>query len=95
MKIFRGNLWIFRCDANSRQQIVILTNDFALAERAFRAKWSRALSSRWVQTTCALVHLSSGPVRSSLGRFVDAPLARLARRLPGAQGWTKPVRETV
>ena len=71
------------------------TNDFGLAERAFRAKWSRALSSRWVQTTCALVHLSSGPVRSSLGRFVDAPLARLARRLPGAQGWTKPVRETV
>jgi hypothetical protein len=63
---------------------------FAAAENAFRAKWSRALTPRWMQTTCSLVHLSGDHVRNSLGRVVDAPLARLARRLPGARGWKQP-----
>lgn len=66
------------------------SRDFDIAERAFRDKWSRALSPRWVQTTCALVRLSGGSIRNSFGRAVDAPLARLARRLPGARGWNKP-----
>jgi hypothetical protein len=64
--------------------------DFDIAEQAFRAKWSRALSPRWIQTTCALMRLSGGTVRNSIGRVVDAPLSRLARRLPGARGWKKP-----
>jgi hypothetical protein len=66
---------------------------FAAAEHAFRTKWSRALTPRWVQTTCSLVHLTGDPVRSSIGRVVDAPLARLARRLPGARGW-KPTQKS-
>jgi hypothetical protein len=60
---------------------------FAAAEDAFRNKWARALTPRWIQTTCSLVHLSGDPVRNSIGRVVDGPLARLARRLPSARGW--------
>ncbi|MEQ1652129.1 MAG: hypothetical protein ABL897_06560 [Hyphomicrobium sp.] len=60
---------------------------FAVAEEAFRAKWSRALTPRWVQTTCSLIHLAGGPVSNSIHRVVDAPVARLLRRLPGARGW--------
>ncbi|MFN0218015.1 MAG: hypothetical protein ACKVP4_04265 [Hyphomicrobium sp.] len=62
--------------------------DFDVAELEFRAKWSRALQPRWIQTTCSLVYLSGAPWRSILGRFTDGPIARIARRLPGAQGWT-------
>ncbi len=62
-------------------------HDFAIAEAAFRSKWSRALAPRWMQTTCSLLHLTGDPVRSVIGRFVDAPLARLSRRMPGARGW--------
>jgi hypothetical protein len=65
---------------------------FAEAERAFRAKWSAALSPRWIQTTCSLVHISGTPARAAIGRLIDAPLARLVRRLPGARGWKKPQR---
>lgn len=63
---------------------------FAASENAFRNKWSRALTPRWVQTTCSLVHLSGDPMRHSIGRVVDGPLARIARRLPGARGWKPP-----
>ena len=66
---------------------------FAIAEEAFRNKWSRALTPRWMQTTCSLMHLSGDPVRNSIGRVVDGPLARLARRLPGARGW-KPTQKS-
>lgn len=69
--------------------------DFAAAEAAFRAKWSRALTPRWVQTTCSLVHLSGGPIGGLLGRVVDERFAKLARRLPHAQGWKKPGRAPV
>ena len=62
-------------------------HDFAIAEAAFRAKWSRALSPRWLQTTCSLLHLTGDPVRRVIGRFIDAPMARLSRRMPGARGW--------
>lgn len=65
---------------------------FAAAEQAFRSKWSRALTPRWLQTTCSLVHLTGGPVRNSIGRVVDAPLARIAKRLPGARGWKAPAK---
>lgn len=63
---------------------------FAVAEQAFRNKWSRALTPRWVQTTCSLVHLSGGAMRNLIGRVIDQPLARLARRLPGVRGWKQP-----
>lgn len=67
--------------------------DFDLAEKAFRSKWSAALKPRWIQTTCALVHISGAPGRSKLGHVIDRPLARLARRLPRARGWTSASRE--
>ena len=62
-------------------------NSFAAAEAAFRIKWSQALSPRWLQTTCSLMHLTGAPLRHTIGRVVDGPLARLSRRLPRAQGW--------
>jgi hypothetical protein len=62
-------------------------HSFAIAETAFRAKWTRALTPRWVQTTCSLIHLTGAPARNAIGRLIDAPLARLARRLPSARGW--------
>ena len=62
---------------------------FAVAEAQFRTKWSRALTPRWLQTTCALVHLSGGQVGGFLGRVFDDPFAKLVRRLPSARGWNK------
>lgn len=55
--------------------------NFAEAERAFVAKWSRALQGGWMQTTCSLTHLSGDPLRRGIGRLLDAPLAKLKRRL--------------
>lgn len=60
---------------------------FAAAEIDFRTKWSKALAPRWMQTTCALVHLSGNPARHTFGRLIDSPLSRIARRLPNARGW--------
>ena len=54
---------------------------FAAAERAFVAKWSRTVSPRWMQTTCTLVHLTNNPVRRIIGRLIDAPIAKITRRL--------------
>ena len=64
--------------------------DFTASENAFRAKWSKAFTPRWVQTTCALVHLSGGAVGGFLGRVVDEPFSKLARRMPKARGSTAP-----
>jgi hypothetical protein len=63
--------------------------DFYEAEQAFVTKWSKALEPRWIQTTCSLVHLTGGPVRASLGRLIDRPVARLLRRLPGSRGFKR------
>ncbi len=63
--------------------------DFHDAERAFTAKWSKALRPRWIQTTCSLVHVTGDPLRSSLGRVLDKPVARLLRRLPGGRGFKR------
>lgn len=54
---------------------------FAEAERAFVAKWSRALEGGWMQTTCSLTHLSGDPLRREIGRLINAPFAKLKRRL--------------
>jgi len=62
---------------------------FAAMETAFRDKWSKALRPRWLQTTCALVGLSGSLLGRKLGRIAEAPLARLAKRLPSASGWTR------
>lgn len=65
---------------------------FAAAEIDFRIKWSKALSPRWLQTTCALVHLAGSPTRHTFGRLLDGPFARLARRLPKSRGF-KPAKK--
>ncbi len=63
---------------------------FTEMENAFRAKWSRVLGPRWVQTTCSLVRLTGDPLGQLAGRLVEGPFRKLSRRLPGAAGWTRP-----
>ncbi len=59
-------------------------------EHRFRAKWSRALAPRWMQTTCSLLRLSGDTIGQITGRLAEAPFRKLSRRLPTAAGWTKP-----
>ncbi len=61
--------------------------DFSAMEAAFRTKWERAMSPRWIQTTCSLIRLSGDPVGGFLGRIASKPFAKISRRLPGARGW--------
>lgn len=63
--------------------------DFYAMEQAFIAKWAKALSPRWLQTTCALLHLSGDPVGNLIGRFASKPVSKIMRRMPGARGWTR------
>lgn len=63
--------------------------DFDAAQAAFRDKWCRALSPRWLQTTCSLVRISGSPIGHRLGRIIERPFARLARHRWSARGWTK------
>ena len=62
-------------------------------EAAFRAKWSRALAPRWMQTTCSLLHLAGNPLGQLAGRLAETPYRKLSRRLPGAAGWTNGQRD--
>ena len=62
---------------------------FAAAEEAFRAKWSRALRPRFLQTTCALVSLGGDRITGLLSRVAAPQIARITRRLPSASGWTR------
>lgn len=66
------------------------SEDFYKAELAFQQKWSRALSPRWLQTTCALLRLSGAPGGGLIQRYAAKPFAKIARRLPGARGWSGP-----
>jgi hypothetical protein len=59
---------------------------FRDAERAFVAKWNRALRPRCIQTTCTLLAVSGGRLAHLLGT-VSVPMAKLSRRLPLARGW--------
>lgn len=54
---------------------------FTAAEDAFRAKWSRALRPRWVQTTCSLLRISGDRVGAAAGRVAERPYSRLLRKL--------------
>ena len=62
------------------------SESFYEAEAAFRAKWSRALSPRWIQTTCALVRLSGDPIGNFAGRLAGQPFAAIVRRLSRTRG---------
>lgn len=61
---------------------------FAAMEEAFRAKWCKALRTRYLQTTCALVSLAGDSLSELIGRVAGPPLARISKRLPSAAGWT-------
>lgn len=63
--------------------------DFFAMEQAFLAKWANALSPRWIQTTCALLHVSGAPVGQLIGKYVAKPASKILRRMPGAAGWTR------
>ena len=63
--------------------------EFHGAEAAFRQKWSRALRSRWLQTTCTLVPISGDRLDRLIGGVAGGAVAGIARRLPTARGWTK------
>jgi hypothetical protein len=67
---------------------------FHAAEEAFRAKWTRALRSRWIQTTCSLVNISGPPLGQLFGRIVRRPLAHISKRIHQAHGWTPEERVT-
>ncbi len=62
---------------------------FEAAEAAFRDKWSRALETRWMQTTCSLVRLSGDKIGQIAARLTEVPFAKLTKRMPGAEGWKK------
>ena len=63
---------------------------FEQVENAFRTKWSNALAPRWLQTTCALLHLAGNPLAQLAGRLAETPYSKISRRLPGAAGWSNP-----
>lgn len=60
---------------------------FEASEAQFRAKWSRALRPRWMQTTCALMRLAGGSIEQWSGQLAEPVYRRLAKRLPSARGW--------
>ncbi len=68
--------------------------DFGAMEQAFEAKWDRALSARWLQTTCALMRLSGAPGANFISRIASKPLSKIVRRLPSARGWSRPGQST-
>ena len=70
----------------------IRSQGFKTAEQAFRAKWSRALRPRWVQTTCSLLYLSGQPLVHAVFNAGRRVAAAVARRLPRAQGLQAPQR---
>lgn len=64
------------------------SRDFEARKEEFRAKWSKALRPRWIQTTCALLRLDGEALRQIVGQLLEEPVRKLSRRLPGASGWT-------
>ena len=60
---------------------------FYAARQAFRAKWSRALRPRWMQTTCGLMRLSGSRFGQAFGTAIQKHALKLALRLPNARGW--------
>lgn len=54
---------------------------FQICEDAFREKWSRALSPRWIQTTCTLVHLNATPLGTLASQWSSGQVAGITRRV--------------
>jgi len=64
---------------------------FYQARAAFRAKWSRALRPRWMQTTCGVMRLSGSRLGQAFGTAIQKHALKLALRLPKARGWPSPI----
>ncbi len=64
------------------------SRDFAERKEQIRAKWSRALRPRWIQTTCALLRLDGEPLRQLVGHLLEGPVQKISQRMPRASGWT-------
>jgi len=60
---------------------------FYQARREFRTKWSHALRSRWMQTTCGIMLLTGNRVGQAFGTAIQRHALRIALRLPFARGW--------
>lgn len=60
---------------------------FYAARKAFRAKWSRALRPRWMQTTCGLVRLTGSRLGQLFAAGIQKHALKVALRLPTARGW--------
>jgi hypothetical protein len=60
---------------------------FYQARKEFRAKWSRALRPRWMQTTCGLIRLSGNRLGQVFGAAIQKHALKVALRLPNARGW--------
>ncbi len=59
-------------------------------ESAFRAKWSRALTPRWMQTTCALMRLTGDKVGQIASQVTTRPYKKISRLMATDGGWNKP-----
>jgi hypothetical protein len=64
-----------------------VTASFYQARREFRAKWSHALRSRWMQTTCGIMLLTGSRTGQAFGTAIQRHALRIALRLPFARGW--------
>ena len=58
---------------------------FTEMEDAFRAKWSRALRPRWIQTTCSLVRVTGDRAGQVAGRIAERPYERILRMIRSRQ----------
>jgi hypothetical protein len=58
------------------------SDDFVIAQTHFCAKWNRVLTSRWIQTTCVLVHVGGTALEQAVGRVAAAPYSKALRHLP-------------
>lgn len=64
-----------------------ISPSFYAARRAFREKWSQALRTRWMQTTCGLILLTGSRTGQAFGSAIQRHALRIALRLPFARGW--------
>lgn len=63
---------------------------FREAEAAFRAKWSRAVRPRWLQTTCTLLRIGGPRLPTAVTALLERIAGGLARRYAGISGgWSR------
>ena len=58
---------------------------FAVMQKAFQDKWNKAISPRWMQTTCALLRLSGSSIDQLASSASARPLAKIGRLLAASK----------